>query len=37
MLMAQMRAYRAAVQRAYPGATVKVVFLIELGTEVLIC
>ena len=33
-LIAQMQAYRAAVQRAYPGATVKAAFLTGLGAVV---
>jgi ATP-dependent helicase/nuclease subunit A len=33
-LILQMQAYRAAVQRAYPGATVKAAFLTGLGTVV---
>ena len=33
-LIAQMQAYRAALQRAYPGATVKAAFLTGLGTVV---
>ena len=33
-LIAQMLSYRAAVQRAYPGATVKAAFLTGVGTMV---
>ena len=33
-LVSQMQAYRAAVQRAYPGATVKAAFLTGLGAVV---
>ena len=33
-LIAQMQAYRAAVQRAYPGAVVKAAFLTGLGAVV---
>ncbi len=34
LLIAQMHSYRAAVQRAYPGATVKAAFLTGLGAVV---